>query len=1114
MSAPGEPSGIEKNYTPTASHHFYRWIVEHPVAVFMVTIAALVFGLVSYARLPLDLMPDLSYPTLTVRTSYPGAAPEEVEQQVSRPIEEALATVEGLVSIESHSRAGSSDVVLEFNWDSSMGRASQSVREQLQGVWLGEGVERPLLLRYDPSLDPILRISISSEGNLSEPELRRYAEEQLRRQLETVDGVAAVLVRGGLERRVLVEPREDWLEARGLNLNALISALQAGNVNLAGGVVREGENEYLIRTLNEVRSLDEVKLLQIPRLNQPSVSIGEVATVREGTADRQVVVRLDGKDAVELQVFKEADANLVTVAGQVKTALNSWSYPKDLSWRVLDDQARFVELALANLVDDAILGGLLCILITFLFLRDWLTTMVISTAIPICLIVTFAVMNIGGISLNLMSLGGLALGVSMVVDSGTVVLESVQRYLDAGIARKEAVIRGTAEVATAVFASVLTSIAVFFPIVFVDGVAGQIFGDLALAVVFSLATSLAVALIFIPMLAARELSLAEPPALGQISAFSLRAPWAEFRETLGWRGSFWFLTLPFRLPWAMVRLLLVLFGGGGLWLVVVCSAALLRPSLRLIWWLMRGFDRVSVRFADVFLRGYGWSEGWFARGLLAALKRPGRVLLGGMVLLIFSGFVFEDVGAELIPTVHQGRFTAELALPVGTPLDVTDATLRQVEEAITALPGITSVYSVVGSEGGADARSDEGQNTARVLVELSPGGDLEQREQEAMEQIRQRLQAWPRVNVHFRLPSLFSFHTPIEVLLYDNDLSRLKEGSEQVMRLLSAQAGLTDLRSSLGRGYPELRVHYDRNRLSRLGLSAGEVARTVRDKVQGSVPTRIHQEERRVDLLVRLDEQDRASREALGAININPALVPAIRLDSIARIEEGEGPSEIRRVDQRRAVVISASLDGFDLSGAAERIQTSLDKSRLGLEYDVAGQSRELRGSLASLRLALGLAIFLVYVIMASTFESLRDPLVILFSVPLALVGVSGGLWLTNSPVSVMVFLGLIVLAGVVVANAIVLVDAIQRLRQEGQGLSAAIQGAAAERLRPILITALNSVLGLLPLAMGFGEGAEIQRPMATTIIFGLASSTFLTLVVVPVVYQIAVRFTERGARA
>jgi HAE1 family hydrophobic/amphiphilic exporter-1 len=1099
MSAapPETPPPTEPVPVPTAlggGSPFYRWIVEHPVAVWMIAVAVVVFGLVSYAQLPLNLMPDISYPTLTVRTEYAGAAPEEVESQVSRPLEEALSTVEGLVEIESRSRAGISDVVLEFDWDTPMNGASQDVRERLQTTFLPDGAGRPLILRYDPSLDPILRIAVSGTDDLVA--LRDYADRELKRKLETIDGVAAVTVRGGLERLVLVEPREDWLAARGVTLSQLTSLLSAENVNVAGGIVREGENEYLIRTLNEFSTLEEVRALAVVRADGVRVPVGEIAEVREGSADAEVVAELDGKPAVELEVYKEADANIVTVARGVKAALEAGELPEGHAFAVLDDQARFIEASLANLYDDAVLGGLLAILVTFVFLRDWVATGVISTAIPISLVCTFAAMYLGDISLNLMSLGGISLGVSMVIDSGTVVLESIQNHIDAGKSRMQAAIDGTAEVATAVFASVLTSMAVFFPIVFVEGIAGQIFKDLALTVVFSLAASLVVALVFIPMLAARRLEIPRPPErLRDVPGSSPRDALVELRRP----RRFWMW------PWALVRFVVhgLLATMAALFSALTALAA--RAGLSVVVFVFGLFNRISLRIADAFLAVYDPVVARFAGWLAAALRRPGLVLVLGAGSFVLGLTMLGNAGAELVPTVHQGRFTVELALPVGTPLEKTTAVVDAVEREVRGLPGIASLYTVVGTERRADSKPDEGENTARMLVEMTPGGDLEAREATLMAAMRAELADFPRLESRFRRPALFSFRTPVEVVLHGHDLDTLRAASAAGLAALDGVPGLTDIRSSMSRGYPEVRVRYDRERLDKLGLGVGDVASAVRAKVQGERATRLSRGERRVDLLVRLAERDRDSVASLRAINVNPRLTPPIRLDAVADVEEGEGPSEIRRIDQQRAVVISANLTGFDLSGAGTAVKAALERTALpaGVEFEIGGQNRELERSTGSLQLALGLAVFLVYVIMASTFESVRDPFVILFSVPLALVGVAGGLWLKDTPVSVVVFIGLIVLAGVVVANAIVLVDAANRLREEGRSLNEAIREAAAVRLRPILITALNSVLGLMPLALGFGEGAEIQRPLAITVIFGLASSTFLTLVVVPVVYAL-----------
>ena len=494
----------------------FRMVVERPVATLMIFIAAAVFGIVSYLRLPLNLMPDLSYPTLTVRTEVEGYAPQEVESQVSRPIEEALSTTQGLQELESRSRAGISDVVLEFAWGTDMDEATQSARERLQTTFLPQDAKRPLLLRYDPSQAPILRIALAMDpSDPGQPQgaealfiLRAVAERQVKRDLESMDGIAAVRVRGGLERQVLVEAREDWLAARGVTLDQLKNTLSSENVNLPGGTLREGDRSFLVRTLNEVRTVEEIRNLEVRRADGVRVPVRELATVREANRDREVVSRLDGRDAVELEVFKAADANIVQVAAELEARLQTQvvgfsrsgkpierqglrdKLPDGVVLVILEDQATFIEAALNNLRGTAVLGGVLAVAVLFGFLRDLRATAIIAAAIPISIVVTFAPMYLGGVSLNLMSLGGLALGIGMLVDNAVVVLENIQLKVDAGLPRRTAAVEGTAEVAAAVTASTLTTVSVFLPINFVEGVAGQIFGDLALAVVFSLLASL------------------------------------------------------------------------------------------------------------------------------------------------------------------------------------------------------------------------------------------------------------------------------------------------------------------------------------------------------------------------------------------------------------------------------------------------------------------------------------------------------------------------------------------------------------------------------------------------------------------------------------------------
>jgi len=1125
----------------------FAGVVTHPVAVTMVFLAALVFGWVGYQSLPVELMPDISYPTITVRTAYDGAAPQEIEAQVSRPIEEQLATLDGLVTLESRSRAGTSDVILGFDWGTDMSGASQTIRENLQNSWLlPEDASRPLILRYDPSLDPFLRVALAVDADATDEEgealdvpegekalflLREVAENDVKRKLESLPGVAAVRVQGGLEREIRVQLREDWLAARQVTLQEVEQALVAENINLSGGSIIEGDVEYLIRTLNQFSGVEDLQEVRIRRSDGVRIPLSDVAILTEGHREREVLTRLDGEEAVLVEVFKEADANVVDVAHRVKATLQGDGVPLEyggtagladelppgLRLQVLDDQAAFIELAIGNLLQTAFMGGLFAVLVLFLFLRDFRSTAIIGVAIPVSVVVGFAPLYLLEVSLNLMSLGGLALGVGMLVDNAVVVLESIQRYRDEGHDPRASAVLGVGDVAAAVAASTATTVAVFLPIAFVEGVAGELFGDLSLAVVSSLMASLLVALFAVPMLAALSFEVPEgvpqgmPGLLGRhpeegltgwmwrlwaVVADEPRAQWRSGWAALtGWRR--------IAVPYLMLRFV----GHLGTRLAMVSAVVGIGLCARLGLWIMgfavRPARRLALWAADRFQGVYGRFAERYQQVLAAVLVRPGAVLGATAVVVVVALAVAPRLGTELIPELHQGRITAELAMPVGTPLERTAAVVREAERIAARHPLVASVHGTVGVDPRVNASSDEGEHTARLRLTLEPGGDVAEREQQVMDELRVKLAALQPLDVNMSRPALFSFRTPVEVVLYGFDLDQLRQSSALVVERLAQEDGLRDVRSSLVDGNPEVRILYDRERLHRLGLDPFTVAQQVRDKVQGVEATQIHRGDQRVGLRVQLEEPDRASVRDVQDLNVNPSLQPHIPLSAVASFEEAIGPSEIRRVDQQRAAVVSANLGAFDLGTAGSRLERALKGQPLppDIRWEVAGQSQEMEASLASLRFALALAVFLVYVIMASTFESLKHPFVILFSVPLATVGTVAGLFLFGHAISVVVFIGIIVLAGVVVNNAIVLVDTIRRLRQD-LDLDEAIREAGRLRVRPILITTATTVLGLLPLAFGVGAGAEMQGPLAVTVIGGLLSSTLLTLLVIPVVYR------------
>ena len=1157
---------------------------HRPVAVAVVFLALIVFGTLSYFRLPLALMPELSYPTLTVRTEYAGAAPEEVENEISRPIEEALGVVGGLRRVSSVSRAGVSDVVLEFSWDTPMSDAVQDTLEKLDTVFLPEEAGRPLVLRFDPSLDPVMELSLAGEGVEFRGEeglrrLRRIGELQVKRALEPIPGVAAVQVRGGLEEEIHVLLDEAELDRTGLTIGDVIDRLRQENVNVAGGTLKQGTTEYMVRTLNEYSDLAQIGDTVVASIGGREVRVRDLGRVERGHRERQLLSRTDGAESVRLELFKEADANMVALSDRVRRALGKWEDGKPaeaapakgdkggkgkgaagkggagqraqvalagqlyrdegVKLAVVADRSEFIRASIAELRSNAVAGGLLAVAVLFLFLGNVRTTSIISVAIPAALAMSFAPLNIFGVSLNIMSLGGLALGVGMLVDCSIVVLESIFRCQEEGDDLVTAVIRGTSEVRAAVTASTLTNIAVFFPMVFVEGVAGQAFGDLAFAVIVSNIASLVVAVWLIPMLASRQ-----AVALGGVDEgfrlFRFEA-WRRFREDAlarpreGEEGGgkprpyVRILLLPYfvvRLVFGTLLELLGLLALGLMLLLVTLAKLLVRFVGRPLGALLR---RGPVAATERALSG---TAAAYRRLLGGALARPGVVVALIVACLGLTFWLFADLGSELLPEVHQGELTFELSLPPGTPLEATVATLSPVERAVLAdqrareqakkeggrtrpAAQIASLLTTYGFDPAQSQRADEGEHTARFKVVLA---DADPRVESAViDDLRRRFEAIPDLDHRVTRPVLFSFRTPIEVEVQGDRLADLKAQGERVRAALAALPELRDVETTLERGAPEVEVVYDRELLARYGLNLAQVAERVRNLVRGFEASRFNVGDRRIPLVVRLREDDRQAVDDVRELVTNPGGERPIPLAAVAAVQLGEGPSEVRRVDGRRVALVRANLGEGSLGDAVVAIQGALGRMDWppGLTWEVTGQHQEWQRSAGSLWLALGLAIFLVYVIMAAEFESLVQPFLLLFSIPLAFFGCAVTLWLLGTSLSIVVFLGMILLAGIVVNNAIVLVDYANLLRSRGMPVREALLLAGEVRMRPIFMTTATSTLGLVPMALGIGDGAELRAPMAVTVISGMVVSTLLTLVVIPVLYYLteAARERLRGRR-
>ncbi len=1056
-----------------------QFSTERRVTIAMVTIVLVLFGLIGLSRLKINLLPDLSYPSVTIRTEYTGAAPQEIETLLSKPIEEVLGTVKNVTKIRSTSRTGQSDVMLEFAWGTDMEDARVDVREKLEVLQLPLDVKKPLLLRFDPSTEPVLRYALTGKtdeaGELRS--LRTYADEDLKKWLDPIAGVAAAKISGGLEEQIEVSFDPAKLAQLNIDAGAVISKLAAENINLAGGRLNESNQRFLVRTIAQFTDTDQMRELIVA--NRPTASgefvpvrLGEVASVISGSRERDSIIRVDGREAIEVAIYKEGDANTVAVSKAVRVVMEKLKedrvLPQTAKLTQIEDQARFINNSIAEVVEAAILGGILSVLVIYLFLGEAWATVVISLSLPVSIIASFFFMQRLGISLNVMSLGGIALATGMVVDNAIVVLENIKRLRDKGLSVIDATVKGTSEVGMAITASTLTHIAVFLPLIFVQGISGQLFRDQALTVTFAMLLSLFVALTLIPMLASLE---GEHPA--RFAEDAVTHP-AKFGFT------------------ARIR---AFFGG-------IFSA-------------IGRFLTYLLSFpAGLVQRFFSFTERVYVRLLDHCIRRPWPVLLISALSLLSAVWLAPQLGVELIPEFAQGRLQMDLKLPPGTPLAQTDQRMQQLQVQGEGAAHVDSLYATSGSGTRLDASpTDAGENVARMMIQLKPGTPRED-EPGVINQFRQLAAEIPGAEAKFGRPQLFSFDTPLEVEIKGEDLDQLRAVALEVLKKMRGEAIFADVKSTFERGAPEVRIYFDQEKVSALGLSVRDVADQLVRQVRGEVATKYSLRDRKIDVLVRAQEIDRDSLDAIKRLIVNPQSAQPTTLESVARIEVKEGPSEIRRNNQERVALISANVIGADLGAGADRAKAVLASVQLpaNMTAQVAGQSQDMQASFNSLIIALALAIFLVYLVMASQFESLLHPFLILFSIPLALVGAVYALWLTKSTVSVIVFIGLIMLVGIVVSNAIVLIDRVNQLRASGVAKTDALMQAGKTRLRPIVMTTLTTLVGFLPMAMGLGEGAELRAPLAITVIGGLTFSTLLTLVVVPVLYQLIDRRTSLPA--
>ncbi|MFQ5677876.1 MAG: efflux RND transporter permease subunit [Gemmatimonadota bacterium] len=1113
--------------------------LRRPVAISMLFVAVGVLGVVSFTRLPIDLLPDVAFPTLSVWTTYSDAGPAEVERFVTEGVEGEMSQVPGVRKVTSRSREGQSLVQLRFDWGTDMEFATLHVRERLDNIRenLPEGADRPVILRSDPTSDPILTLAVSG-ADLRE--LRNLSEAVFKRRLEQLDGVALAAVTGGPERelQVLVDPGR--LSVHGLTIERIAEALDRANWNAGGGMIRRGRFYYSLRTLGQFTDVDQLREVVVKRPEEaPGAAPGaaggspvllrDVAEVKDTIAELETLARYNGAPAVGLQVYKEAGSNTVRVADRVDEVVTQLreEFP-EVRLELAASQATFIRDAITNVIQALLVGGFLAFLVLFLFLRDPRYPLAVGLAIPISVMAAFALCYLFDVSLNIMSLGGLALGVGLLVDNSIVVLENIFRHREEeGREPREAASAGAREVAAAITASTLTTIAVFGPVLYVKGVAGALFADLSLAVTFSLLASLLVALTLLPVLAARA---ARRRATGSdeggrgLEPGGIPAPGRADREARP-RAS--------AIVWAAgragARSMCAFFSGWLLWL-----ASLLRFGVRLLGrglsvllsyvgrsvrltlgelarGLATGVARLFRPVLDGFDRGFRRLAARYERGLRWALDHRPTVLGLAAAGLLAAVLVGSRLPRGLMPRVDEGEFRVELELPVGTPLAVTEEAAERLERTLLELDEVDGVFARVGRARGSElvARELTGLNSAALEVRLKPG---ERSTPRVVEAFRRELDA-TGVDPRFlaietgRATSLGRVlalgEADLAVKVQGSDLEALVPVAESVSVRLRELGEISDVRIDLQRTQPEVEVRVDQEAVARHGLAVRDVADAVEAFLRGR-ETEQPYAEFSDKITIRVELPEAARRELADVLDLKVEGVP---IGELVSVRQGYGPVEIRREDQNRTVQVLADVRRGGLGGAVRKVEDALAEVRRPplTSVRVGGENEEMLASFRSLLFAFGLALFLVFLIMAAEFESLIQPLVVLTSVPLAALGAVLALALTGGGLNAMSGIGLVILVGIVVNDAIIKVDFINQRRRAGLAKRAAILEAGRLRLRPIIMTTVTTVVGLLPLALGWGAGADLRAPLAVAVIGGLISATVLTLLVVPVVYSLVV---------
>jgi len=1008
--------------------------VKRRVTASMITMILVIVGFIAFSRLGLDFFPDLEFPTVSIITIYRGASPEDIEKTITRPIEQIVSSIVRVKKVSSISAEGASVVMVEFEWGTNLDFAAQDIRDQisLYRNQLPEGASDPLVFKFNLGQMPVIFYGITAQRPTAE--LKKLIEDEVAPRLERLDGVASARVFSTDIREIQVNVDKAALESRNLSLDRIIAALRMENLNLPAGYVLERQSDYLVRTLAEFESLDDIRKTVVGQTPRGElIYLSDVAEVVDGLKETRYLGRIQKEKGVFLIVNKRSGANTAQVGDRVKKELEKIipTLPSDVKFFAAMDQADMIKRVINRTFDTAWQGALLAIILIFLFLRNWRPTLTIALAIPLSIITTFIALYAAGYTINLLTLGGLTLGVGMLVDNAIVVIENTFRHIEMGKAAATAAIVGASEVGMAITASTLTTIIVFLPVVFSTGITAKLTQGLALSVAFSLVASLFVALTIVPLL-----------------------------------SSLFFQS----------------HGGNP------------RPIKKQF----EGARKV------------------YRRLLTSVLRHRARVLTATGLLFLVSLGLIPIIGTEFMPSGDRRMILLKVKMPVGTALEETDRVVAMIEDLMIRQSEVQMVSSQVGSASEEDPTdlasgfAAAGPHEAIIWVGLVPKEKRKRTDVMILEDIRKKLPRLENVKIEaIDMSQMFlGSQSPVEIKIFGKEIPVLKEIADNIVNQIQDIRGLRDITHTFSAGRPEYQIYIDRERAARFGLTVNQVANTLQTATLGRVATRYRQGGEEVDVRVWFKDKYRKNlRQVLTTPLVTP-LNKTIILDQVVDLKRGEGPIQIIRENQARKVSITANVFGRDIGSVTREIKSRLSSLERSLPpgyfIEYGGQYEQMQDAFKTLALAFILAVILVYMVMASQFESFLHPFVIMFTIPLGLIGVVFGLLIAGKTINLPVWIGFILLAGIAVNNGIVMIDYINQLWRRGimEKKEAIIEGAVT-RLRPVLLTALTTILGLLPMALSRTTGSEMRSPLAITVLSGLVATTFLTLFIVPSVYSL-----------